>query len=73
MKRLRIRNVSPGLENNHKLKCCFSNFPTLPYTSGLLENVEPTFQCIVLLQSWGQSPKKIENYWTNLSPTCDKN
>ena len=25
---------------------------------GWWKNVEPTFQCIVLLQSWGQSPKK---------------
>ena len=25
---IRIRNLSPGLENNHTLKCYFGNFPT---------------------------------------------
>ena len=69
----RFRNLSPGFENNHTLKCCSDNFPTLPYISGCMKNVGPTFQCIVLLQSRGQGPKNIENYGTNLSPTFNKN
>ena len=32
-----IRNLSPGWENNHTLKCCSGNFPTKPYMSGLLD------------------------------------
>ena len=32
-----------------------------------------TFQCMVVLQYWGQDPQKSENYGTSLSPTFNKN
>ena len=49
-----------GLENDHIWYS--GNFSTEPYLSGLFGNAGPTFQYIVVLQSRGQYPKKMENY-----------
>ena len=40
---------------------------------GCLKNATITFQCIVVLQSRGQGPEKMENYGTNISPSFNKN
>ena len=62
-----IRKLSPGLENNHKLKC-LSIFQHNHIHHGLWKNAVPAFQCIILLQSNGQGLKKMRNYGTNMSP-----
>ena len=61
--------LSPGLENNHTLKCCSGNFPC----QDCWKNTRSTFDCIVILKSRGQGPKKMKNYGTNLSRTFNKN
>ena len=38
-----------------------------------LKNTRSTFECMVILKSRGQGPKKMENYGTNLSRTFNKN
>ena len=37
------------------------------------KNTRSTFECMVILKSRGQGPKKMENYGTNLSRTFNKN
>ena len=34
------KHLSPGLENNHTLKCCSGNFPTYSYMLRLLEKYQ---------------------------------
>ena len=68
--------LSPGWENNHTLKCCSGNFPTYLYLSRFLEEEKKQtkkFECMVILKSRGQCPKKIDNYGTNVSHTFNKN
>ena len=37
------------------------------------KNTRSIFECMGILKSRGQGPKKMENYWTNLSRTFKKN
>ena len=64
--------LSPGLENNRTLKCCFGNFSTW-ICQECWKNTRSAFECIVILKSRAQGPKKIDNLGTNLSRTCIRN
>ena len=59
--------LSPGLENNHTLKCCSGNFSTQSYISRFWKNTRSTFECMVILQSRGQGPDSCCKYGTDLS------
>ena len=65
--------LSPGLENNHTLKCCSGNFPTLSYMSRLLEKYEINIWMYGYTQIQGTRSKKMEKYGKNLSRTFNKN
>ena len=45
--------LSPGLKNNHTLKCCSGNFPTYSYMSRLLEK----YQINILMYGYSQIQK----------------
>ena len=48
-------------------------FHTSQDTQDVWKNAGRTFQCIVVLQSREQGPKKMENYVTNLTPPYNNN
>ena len=50
--------LSPGLENNHTLKCCSGNFPTYSYMSRLLEKYQINIWMYGYSQIQGTRSKK---------------
>ena len=49
--------LSPGLENNHTLKCCSGHFQHNYICQRCWKNTISTFECMVNLQSRGQGPE----------------
>ena len=63
----------PWIGEQPQIKMLFNNFPSLPYVSGLMGkcwNYISVYRSFSIMQT---KSLKIENYWTNLSPTHDKN
>ena len=60
----RIWTFSPGLENEHILKCWSGIFSTILTYMIKLENCRTTFQCMVMLQSRGQNFILVEINWS---------
>ena len=59
----RIWSFSPGLENNHTLKCWSGIFPTILTYILCCKIARTTFQCKVVLQSRGQHFILVEILW----------
>ena len=58
---------SPGLENNHTLKCCSGNFPTLSYISRLLKKIPDQHLNVWLFSN---SRDKIQKRWRTAWKIC---
>ena len=48
-----IKILYLGLENNHTLKCCSSNFSTNSHIRNCSKHGRQTFQCTILFSSLG--------------------
>ena len=60
--------LSPGLKNNHTLKCFFlAIFHHNNICQDCWKNIRSTFECMVILQSRGQGPEYCWKYRTDLS------
>ena len=51
----------------------FRQFLNIIICQDCWKNIKSIFECMGILKSRGQGPKKMENYGTNLSRTFNKN